>query len=73
MAPVLVRPQELTLLNDNCVISGAASTVRVVEVLAIVYVEVAACDAVIVVVPAPVRVTRRVFESIVATAVLELV
>jgi hypothetical protein len=70
---VLVRPQELIFVNDNCVISGGASTVRVVEVLALVYVEVATCDAVIVVDPAPVRVMRRVLESIVATAALELV
>ena len=73
MAPVLVRAQELTLLNDKWVISGAASTVSVVEVLALVYVEVATCNAVIVVEPAPVRVIRRVFESIVATEALELV
>ena len=73
MAPVLVRAQELTLLNDNCVISGGASTVRVVEVLALVCVAVATCDAVIVVVPDPVTVMRRVLELIVATASLELV
>ena len=73
MAPVLVRAQELTLLNDNCVISGAASTVRVVEVLPLLYVEVATCDAVMVVVPDPVTVMRRVFEFMVATEVLELV
>ena len=46
---------------------------RVVEVLALVYVEVATCDAVIVVVPDPITVMRRVLELIVATAALELV
>ena len=45
----------------------------VVEVLALVYVAVATCDAVIVVVPAPTTVMRRVLESMVATASLELV
>jgi hypothetical protein len=47
--------------------------VRVVEVLALAYKAVAACDAVIVVEPVPVSVTSPVVASTVATDVLELV
>ena len=53
--------------------TAEASTVRVVEVLALAYEAVAICDAVIVVEPAPTIVTEPVEELIVATAVSELV
>ena len=52
---------------------GLPSTVRVVEVLPAAYVEVATCDAVMVVVPAPAIVMSPVAASTVAIDVLELV
>ena len=50
-----------------------ASTVRVAEVLALVYEVVTICDAVMVVEPAPTSVTSPVVALTVATDVLELV